>query len=139
MVGLTSQYERGNDMPINMNEVIASVTLTKVCSVSPDTESKKDGVTKQVTVRVKFDGATVQSVFDKAVAGAVIQWQNGVGRKAFDTLKAGQVVDIQFTAPASRTAVAPEDAFLAGAKADGIDVTDEKALAAYIIKRMKKA
>jgi hypothetical protein len=64
-------------------------------------------------LKVKFDGATVQSVFDKAVAGAVIAWQNGVGRKQYDTFKSGQVVEIQFSAPASRTAVDPETAMVA--------------------------
>lgn len=95
---------------MNMTDIITNVTLTKVCSIKADKDSEES---KQVTLRVKFDGATVQSVFDKAVAGAVIQWQNGVGRKGFDTFKNGQVVDIQFTAPASRTAVDPETAMVA--------------------------
>ena len=121
---------------MNMNEVIANVTLSKVCSIKADKDSTES---KQITLKIKFDGSTIQSVFDKAVAGAVIQWQNGVGRKNFDTYKPNQTVEIQFNAPASRTAIAPEDAFLAGAKADGVDITDEKALSAYIIKRMKAA
>jgi hypothetical protein len=95
---------------LNMNEVIANITLSKVCSIKADKDSTES---KQVTLKVKFDGATVQSVFDKALAGAVIAWQNGVGRKSYDTLKAGQVVEIQFTAPASRTAVDPETAMIA--------------------------
>ncbi len=95
---------------INMTEVIANVTLTKVCSIRADKDSTDS---KNITLRVKFDGATVQSVFDKAVAGAVIQWQNGVGRKGYDTFKPNQTVDIQFTAPASRTAIDPETAMIA--------------------------
>ncbi len=95
---------------MNMTEIIANVTLTKVCSIKADKDSTES---KQVTLRVKFDGATVQSVFDKAVAGAVIAWQNGVGRKGYDEFKAGQVIDIQFTAPASRTAIDPETAMVA--------------------------
>ena len=135
MVGLTIiPNERGPTM--NMNDLITNVTLTKVCSIKADKDSTES---KNITLKVKFDGSPLKAVFDKALAGAVIQWQNGVGRKSFDTLKANQVVEIQFNAPASRTAIAPEDAFLAGAKADGIDVTDEAALAKYIIKRMKKA
>jgi len=93
---------------MNMNEVVTNVTLSKVCSVSPDNESKKEGITKQITVKVKFDGSTIQSIFDKAMSSTVISWQNGVGRKSFDQLKAGQVVEIQFNAPASRSAVDPE-------------------------------
>lgn len=93
-----------------MNEIIANVTLTKVCSIKPDKDSDES---KQISLKVKFDGATMQSVFDKAVSGAVIQWQNGVGRKQFDTFKNGQIVEIQFTAPASRTAIDPETAMIA--------------------------
>ena len=97
-------------MAINMMEVIANVTLTKVCSIKADKDSTE---AKQINLKVKFDGATIQSVFDKAVAGAVIQWQNGVGRKQFDTFKNNQTVEIQFSAPASRTAIDPEQAMIA--------------------------
>ena len=95
---------------MNMNEVITGVTLLKVCSIKADKDSTES---KNITLRVKFDGATVQSVFDKAVAGAVIAWQNGVGRKGYDGFKANQTVDIQFTAPASRTVIDPETAMVA--------------------------
>ena len=95
---------------LNMNEVIANVTLAKVCSIKAD----KDSIdSKTITLRVKFDGATIKSVFDKAVSGAVIAWQNGIGRKGYDGFKNNQVVDIQFNAPASRTAVDPETAMIA--------------------------
>ena len=100
---------KGEKTMLNMNEVIANMTLTKVCSIKAYKESTES---KNITLRVKFDGATVQSVFDKAVAGAVIQWQNGVGRKQYDTFKPNQVVDIQFVSPA-RTTVDPEAAMVA--------------------------
>ena len=124
---------------MNMNEIITGVILSKLTSVSPDNESKKEGISKKINVKVKFDGALLRAVFDKALSGAVIQWANGVGRKGFDKLTDNQTVEIQFTSPASQPTIAPEDAFLAGAKAEGVDITDEKALAAYVIKRMKKA
>ena len=95
---------------MNMNEIIAGVTLTKVCSIKADKDSTES---KAITLRVKFDGATIKSVFDKAVAGAVIAWQNGVGRKNFDTFKSGQTVEIQFSAPASRAQIDPEQAMIA--------------------------
>ena len=97
-------------MTINMSELIANVTLTKVCSIKADKDSTE---AKNINLKVKFDGATIQSVFDKAVAGAVIQWQNGVGRKQFDTFKNNQTIDIQFSAPASRTAIDPEQTMIA--------------------------
>lgn len=94
---------------MNMNEIITNVTLTKVCSIKADKDSDES---KSITLKIKFDGATIQSVFDKAVAGAVIQWQNGVGRKNFDTFKPNQTVEIQFTSPA-RSTVDPETAMIA--------------------------
>lgn len=118
-------------MTINMNETITNVTLTKVCSIKADKDSTES---KQVTLRIKFDGAPLQSVFDKAVAGAVIAWQNGVGRKGYDTFKANQTVEIQFTAPASRTAVDPETAMIA--KLQSMTPTEQ---AAYLKEMMAKA
>jgi hypothetical protein len=101
---------KGMKTMINMNEVIANVKLSKVCSIKADKDSDES---KQINLTVKFDGAKLSNVFDKAVSGAVIQWQNGVGRKNFDTYKNNQTVEIQFTAPASRTAIDPETAMIA--------------------------
>ena len=98
---------------MNLNTIITDVTLTKVCSIKPDKDSDES---KNITLKIKFDGATLQSVFDKAVSGTVIQWQNGA-RQNFDTLKHNQTVDIQFNAPASRTAIDPETAMIAKLKA----------------------
>ena len=102
------RYER--DYIMNMNEVITGVKLAKVCSIKADKDSTES---KQINLVVKFDGATLSSVFDKAVSGAVIAWQNGVGRKNFDTYKPNQTVEIQFVAPASRAAIDPEQAMIA--------------------------
>jgi hypothetical protein len=107
---------------MNMNEVIANVKLGKVCSIKADKDSTES---KSINLMVKFDGATLASVFDKAVSGAVIAWQNGVGRKNFDTYKNMQTVEIQFTAPASRTQVDPETAMVAKLQA----MTPEQRLA----------
>lgn len=116
---------------MNMNELIANVTLTKVCSIKADKDSTES---KNITLKIKFDGSTLQNVFDKAVAGAVIQWQNGVGRKNFDTFKPNQTVEIQFNAPASRTAVDPETAMVAKLQS----MTAEEQIA-YIKELQKKA
>jgi hypothetical protein len=129
----------GDKIMMNLNETISGITLTKVCSVSPDGDSKKDGISKRINVKVKFDGSSLQGVFDKALAGTVIAWQNGVGRKTFDNLANNQTVEITFVSPASKPTEAPEDAFTREAKAAGVDMSDEAALAAYIIKRMKAA
>jgi hypothetical protein len=118
---------------MNLNEVIANVTLTKVCSIRPDQDSDDK---KSITLKVKFDGATLSSVFDKAVSGAVIAWQNGVGRKNFDIYKPNQNVEIQFTAPASKAQIDPMDALLANAKA--ANMTPEAYLMAELKKRQAK-
>jgi hypothetical protein len=93
-----------------MNETISNVKLSKVCSIKPDKDSTE---AKTINLVVKFDGALLSSVFDKAVSGAVIQWQNGVGRKNFDTYKSGQTIEIQFTSPASKAQIDPEQAMIA--------------------------
>ena len=99
---------KGGLTMINMSEVISGVTLTKACSIKADKDSDSS---KVINLKVKFDGATLQGVFDKALAGAVIQWQNGVGRKQFDTLKDKQTVEITFTSPA-KTTIDPETAMV---------------------------
>ncbi len=93
-----------------MNEVITNVTLTKTCSIKPDKDSDES---KVINLKIKFDGTTLQSVFDKAVSGAVIQWQNGPGRKGFDTFKPNETINIQFSSPGARAQIDPETAMVA--------------------------
>ena len=114
---------------MDLNEIITDMTMTKVCSIRVDKESK---VSKIINLKVKFDGASLSSVFDKAVAGAVIQWQNGVGRKRFDTYKPNQVVEIQFSAPARRSAIDPETAMIT--KLQSMSSTEQKEYIASIVK-----
>ena len=94
---------------MNMSEIVTNVTLTKVCSIKADKDSE---VSKLINLKVKFDGVPLQAVFDKAMASAVIQWQNGPGRNKFDDWKANQTVEISFSAPA-RTMMDPEAAMIA--------------------------
>jgi hypothetical protein len=114
---------------MNMNEVIANVKLSKVCSIRADVDSTEK---KNINLIVKFDGAILSSVFDKAVSGAVIAWQNGVGRKNFDTFKNNQTVEIQFVAPASKAQVDPMEVIIASAKASGMTVEQ------YVMAELKK-
>ena len=116
-------------MNIKMNEVVAGVKLSKVCSIKADKDSEE---VKQITLVVNFDGVTLQSVFDKAVAGAVIAWQNGQGRKNFDTYKNGQTIEVQFAAPASKAQVDPMTVIIANAKAAGLSVEQ------YVVEELKK-
>ena len=95
---------------MDLSEIVTNVTMTKACSIKVDKNAK---VGKVINLKVNFNGVSLASVFDKAVAGAVIQWQNGVGRKNFDSYKPNQVVEVQFSAPASRPAIDPEIAMVA--------------------------
>ena len=125
---------------MDMNEVIANVTLIKIVSISPDEESKKEGVKKTVTLRMKYDGLTLSDIFQKALKDDVISWANGSGgRKAFDKIADRSTIEVSAKSPGSAPTETPEDAFTREAIAAGVDMSDEKALAAYIIKRMKKA
>ena len=125
---------------MNMNETIANVTLTKVVSISPDNESKKEGLKKTVTLQMRYDGLTLGEVFQKALKDDVISWANGSGgRKAFNKLTDKQTIKVSAKAPGSSPAEAPEDAFSREAKAAGVDLNNEKELTAYIIRRMKAA
>lgn len=117
---------------MNLNHIVKDITLTKVCSISPDKDSDES---KNITIKVKFDDVPLQGVFDKAISQTVIQWQNGPGRKNYDKWRSGQVVEVNFKSPA-RTAVDSVDQFLAEAVADGIDTTDQNAMTKYIMRRV---
>jgi len=95
---------------MNMTDIITNVTLNKACSIKADADSTDS---KTINLRIKFDGATLGDVFAKAVSSAVISWQNGVGRKGYDTFKANQTVEVQFTSPASKPQIDPETAMIA--------------------------
>jgi acyl-coenzyme A thioesterase PaaI-like protein len=117
---------------MNMNEVIAGVTLTKACSIKADADSEQK---KTINLKVKFDGALLKGVFDKALAGTVIAWQNGVGRKNFDKYVNNQVVEITFTSPASN-AVDPETAMVA--KLQAMTAEEQQAYIAELVAKSKK-
>jgi len=124
------QYHGGDIM--DLNQTVDNVTLSKVCSIKADADTDEK---KSITLKVKFDGSTLQSVFDKAVAGAVIQWQNGPGRKGFNEWTDKQTVSIDFKAP-GRTQIDPKTAMINQAKADGVDVTNKVALNAWVMEQL---
>jgi len=118
---------------MNMTEVIANVTLTKVCSIRADEDSTEK---KTIVLKVKFDGVTLASVFDKAMSGTVIAWANGVGRPKFDTFKHGQTVEIQFSAPAAKAQIDPEVAMVM--KLQTMTLDEQKVYLAEMIKKAAK-
>lgn len=118
---------------MDLNSIITNVTMSKACSISPDNDAKKAGDKKTINLRVKFDGAQLKAVFDKALAGTVITWANGPGRTNYDTWTNNQTVEISFISPASKAQIDPVDALIASAKAAGQTV--EEYLRAEIAKR----
>lgn len=85
---------------MNMNELITNVTLTKVCNIK---RFKGATDSKQVTLAVKYNGLTLGDIFMKALRSDVISWQNGPGRKGYDTLVDKSTVNVSAKAPGAVT------------------------------------
>ena len=98
---------------MDLGQIVKDVVMTKVCSISPFKGSNDH---KAITLEVRIDGVPLQGVFDKAISGTVIQWQNGQGRKKYDSWENKQVVKVDFKAPAV-TVVDPRQAVKAEARA----------------------
>ena len=116
----------------NLKEIVNGVILTKTCSIKADAESDEK---KVINLKVKFDGVELEAVFAKALAGAVIQWQNGPGRKNFNDWKDKQVVEVQFAAPGAQPQIDPKTALINEAKAAGVDVTDKDAFKKFLAEK----
>lgn len=93
---------------MELSTKVSDVVLTKVCEIKPDSDSN---LSKQVTLRVRFDGVTLGDVFAKAMSQTVIQWQ-AKARKTFASWTDRGVVDVDFKAPA-RTVTDPEQEMIA--------------------------
>jgi len=111
---------------MDMNQIVNGVVLNKACSIKA---FKDSNTSKQINLRVKFDGVTLNAVFAKAVSSAVIQWQNGPGRSKYDQWSDKQTVDISFKAPGAMPTVDPEIAIMNKVK---LMIGDERK--AYIAK-----
>ena len=112
------------------NTAIETFTLSKTCSVRED---KDTDTPKTVHLKIKFEGATVNSLAQSCLGqGCVVKWQNGRARKEFTKLVNNQTVEIDWASPATAPQVDPKTALLADAKASGIDITDKVALMEWI-------
>jgi hypothetical protein len=118
---------------MDMNQVISGVKLTKACSIKPDKDSTDS---KIVNLEVEFDGNTLMSVFQKALAQTVIQWQNGPGRSKFDHWTPNQTVKVKFKAPAAAPQLSPIEQMKVDAIKAGVDVEDKDAFKAFILKQL---
>ena len=95
---------------MDLTTKVTNVVLTKACSIKADGDSKES---KGINLRVDFSGVTLADVFAKALAGTVIQWQNGQGRKNYTKWTKNQTVAIEFKAPAIAPTIDPETAMVA--------------------------
>lgn len=116
---------------MELNQIVTNVVLTKVCSIKPDKDSNE---VKSVTLKIRFDGVTLGDVFTKAVSQSVIQWQNGQGRRNFDSIVKGQVIEIDFKSPAKAPTVDPETAMVN--KLKGMTAEEQRT---YLNEMIKKA
>jgi len=99
---------------MDLNQIISDVVLTKTITVSPDEDSKKAGTFKQVVLKVKYDGLTLESIFLKALDKDVVSWQNGSGgRKNYDNLIDKGTVNVDAKAPGKAPQIDPEEAVAA--------------------------
>lgn len=85
---------------MDMNTMISGLTLTKTIQVSPDEDAKKAKISKQIILKVRYDGLRWMDLALKALDKDVVSWQNGSGgRKNYDNLIDKGTVEISASAP----------------------------------------
>ena len=115
---------------MDLNTKLDNVIRSKACKLTPFKGAEEH---KSFTISVDFTGAAVNDVIEKAVSGAVIQWQNA-NRDNYDKLKDKDTIKIQFQS-SGKVRIDPMQALIAEAKAAGVDPADADALIAYVTKR----
>ena len=99
---------------MDTTQKIVGLTLTKTISVSPDEDAKKAKISKQVILKVKYDGLTLEDVFLKALDKDVVSWQNGSGgRKNYDNLVDKGTVEVDAKSPGKAPQIDPKEAVAA--------------------------
>lgn len=116
---------------MDLTTKVTNVVLTKACSIKADGDSTE---AKGINLKVNFSGVTLADVFAKALAGTVIQWANGQGRKNWSKWANNQTVSIDFKAPAIAPTIDPETAMVA--KLQGMTPEEQ---GAYLLEMIEKA
>jgi len=99
---------------MDTTQKIVGLTLTKTISVSPDGDAKKAGESKQVVLKVKYDGLTLMDLAMKALDKDVVSWQNGSGgRKNYDNLIDKGTVEVDAKSPGKAPQIDPKEAMIA--------------------------
>ena len=131
----TIKHQGGNNMETitnaNVNDYIVNGSWSIAGSMKAD-----DGSTdkKLFTLKVKFNAVSVFDVINKALEPTKIQWVNGVGRKAIDTIENNQTVVIDFKSPGRQPQIDPEVAIINNAKA--MDRTERRAYIAELNRKI---
>lgn len=110
-----------------------SGSFRKACSIRPDGDSTEK---KAIILELSFDKVPLSGIIEKALRPAVIQWQNGPGRKHWSSWTNNQVVKINFTAPAATPQKDPEEAMIE--KLQGMTPEEQKKYLADLQKKAKK-
>ena len=102
--------------------VIETFTLDKVCSFKPDKDSEES---KTVTLRVKFEGATIRTLAQSCLGqGVVVKYQNGRARKDYDKIVDKSTIKIDWSRPATAPQLSWMEQAELEAKAAGMSVID---------------
>jgi hypothetical protein len=109
----------------NLTDTIEGLTFSEHRKISPDEDSKKDGVSKTILLEIDYNGLTLLDLLAKAFKSDCVSWQNGSGgRKAFDKLEDKQTVKVSAKSPGGAPQIDPIDAIIAGAKLAKMSVED---------------
>jgi hypothetical protein len=118
-------------------EVIEDFFLIKSTSFKASGDS---GESKQVTLKVHFRGATIETLAQSCLGqGVVVKWQNGRARKDFDKIKNKSTVEIDWARPATAPQQDPMEVLMEKAESQGVDLSDDKAVMKFLATEMKKA
>ena len=120
----------------NLNDIVEGIKYSEYRKVSPDTDSKKDGVSKTILLEIDYNGLLLVDLVKKAYKSDCVSWQNGSGgRKDFDKLVDKSTVKISAKSPGGAPQVDPMESIIASAKAAGMTV--EKYVLAELSKRQE--
>ena len=108
---------------MDMNEIIKGVKLTKVFQVSPDEDSKKTGISKQVTVEMSYEGLTIKDIFTKALSHDIIPLQAEL-RKSYSSLVDRSTIKRSAKSPGVPLQKDPMEALIEEANSRGIKIEE---------------
>lgn len=114
-----------------VGQFTVSGTFDIQAKVSPDNESKRDGLSKTFTLRFKMNSVPLEAIIASSLKDKRINAQIPL-RSKFELYKDGQVIELDYEG-AGRLEVNPLDKIILAAKAAGMSV--EEYIKAELAKR----